>query len=60
MSHATHRIDAKQVVVRLQMPRAFGFRMWLAIKVLRLAGFIAPVTIAIETGDDTIHRSHTP
>lgn len=29
--------------IKIRWPRAFGFRMWLTVQVLRLAGFISPV-----------------
>lgn len=52
MAEMIHTVDTKQITLTLKMPRFFGLRMWLAIKVLQFAGMIAPVTIEIEVKDD--------
>lgn len=45
MATSVHRVDTKQITLTLKMPRAFGFRMWLTIKLLQVAGLVSPVTI---------------
>lgn len=47
-----HPLDTKQIVLTLRMPRFFGARMWLTIKVLQLAGLIAPITIVLDVQYD--------
>jgi len=62
MAELTHRIDTKQIMLRLEMPRLFGFRMWLAMRLLKLVGFVCPLSIAIDTGSDELrlpeHRTY--
>lgn len=41
------RVDTKRLVMRVQMPRAFGFRMWLTVRLMKLAGIVSPVTLTI-------------
>lgn len=51
MATLNHTIDTKQIKLTLSMPRFFGWRMWLTLQVLKLAGWIAPVTIEIADED---------
>lgn len=46
------RVDTKQVKLVLRMPRAFGFRMWLTMQALKLAGILSPVTIEVGCDHD--------
>jgi hypothetical protein len=41
-------VDLKTVMLVLKMPRLLTFRMWLTSLILRLAGFVSPVTITAE------------
>lgn len=43
----TVTVDTKQIKLTLRLPFMFGFRMWLTIKVIQLAGLISPTTIEI-------------
>lgn len=52
MASLTHPLDTKQITISLKLPRFFGIRMWLTIKVLALAGMIAPFTTVVEVVDD--------
>lgn len=54
MAAMVHRVDMKQIALRLEMPRLFGFRMWLAIWLLRLVAYICPLTIAVDTSSDEL------
>lgn len=54
MAALTHRIDTKQITLRLEMPKLFGFRMWLTIQLLKLVGYICPLTLAIDTSSDEL------
>lgn len=47
-----HPLDTKQIVITIRMPRFFGARMWMTIKVLQLAGLIAPITFEMVIEDD--------
>jgi len=44
-------VDLKTVTIVLKMPRLFTFRMRLTSLILRLAGFVSPVTIRAEWSD---------
>lgn len=54
MADLAHRVnvDTKRIVLTAHLPKMFGFRMWLTIKLLLLAGLISPTTIRIVQGDD--------
>lgn len=47
MADLVHRVDTKQIIVRLKLPFMFGFRMWLTLRILMLAGLVSPTTIEI-------------
>lgn len=47
MADLVHRIDTKQIRLVLKLPFMFGFRMWLTIRMLVLAGMVSPTTIEI-------------
>ncbi|ALJ14109.1 hypothetical protein [Sphingopyxis macrogoltabida] len=51
MASVIHRVDMKQVKISVKLPRAFGLRIWLTAKLIRLAGLVAPVTIEVEVSD---------
>lgn len=51
MTTILHRIDTKQIKLVLKLPRMFGFRMWLTIKLIQLAGIVSPATIEIAMGE---------
>ncbi len=54
MANIVHRVnvDTKRIVLTAHMPRMFGFRMWLTIKLLLLAGLVSPTTIRIVQADE--------
>lgn len=52
LTRLTHRVDTAQITLSIKLPRFFGTRMWLTIKLLQLAGLIAPVTVEVEIADD--------
>lgn len=41
----------ERLTIDIMMPRAFGFRMWLTCLLLRLAGAVSPVTIAVDVSE---------
>lgn len=47
MASTSVRVNTKQIIIRLKMPFMFGFRMWLAIRLIMLAGLVSPTTIEI-------------
>lgn len=48
------RINTKQITLRLEMPRLFGFRMWLTTWLLKLVSLVCPLSIGIDTSDDEL------
>lgn len=52
IARLTHRVDKAQIRLSILLPHFFGLRMWSTIKLLQLAGLIAPVTIEVEIKDD--------
>lgn len=53
MADLVHRVDVdtKRIVLTAHLPRMFGIRMWLTIKLLLLAGMVSPTTIRVVQGD---------
>lgn len=47
MADIVHRLDAKKLRLVLRLPFMFGFRMWLTVQILKLAGMVSPATIEI-------------
>lgn len=47
MAAIVHRVDMKQVTLVLKMPRLFSARMWLTIRLIRLAALVSPTSIEI-------------
>lgn len=54
MAEIVHRIDTKKIVLRLEMPRLFGFRLWLSMRLLRLVAYICPLSIGVDMGSDEL------
>lgn len=55
-------INTKQITMRIEMPRLFGIRMWITLRLLRLVAYICPLSITIDTGGDELslpeHRTY--
>lgn len=39
------------ITIGVQMPRAFGVRVWLATKLFQLAGWVTGTTVLVELDD---------
>lgn len=53
MTDIIHRLSTKAIIIRFKLPRMFGIRMWLTIKILQLAGIVSPTTIEILHDDES-------
>jgi hypothetical protein len=47
MADRVMTVDTKQIKITLKLPFMFGFRMWLTVRLLKLAGTVSPTTIEI-------------
>lgn len=48
---AVAEIEMREIKIGVRMPRAYGFRLWLSLALLKLAGFVGPHPIEVSLID---------